>query len=201
MNLQRIYDQFIADRRLKESSVSRGEWHHIKPRCLGGGDEDENLILLTCSDHLFAHILLGKIHGGRLAGTVTLMLGTKKHSGRKSRLAYEAFRLAHKQEVAANNRSRVYDDQYRANIRAGLSKPEVVRKKSENCSRQHADPEMHARMTTRDPSKVRRGWRHSEETKRKQREARMSMSPEARSEAARKASHSRNIGGNQWTIN
>lgn len=34
------------------------ETHHILPRCLGGGDEENNLVLLTPLEHLVAHILL-----------------------------------------------------------------------------------------------------------------------------------------------
>ena len=34
------------------------ETHHILPRCMGGSDEDSNLVLLTPLEHLVAHILL-----------------------------------------------------------------------------------------------------------------------------------------------
>ena len=35
--------------------------HHIKPRCIGGKDIEENCILLTFNEHCFAHFLLSKI--------------------------------------------------------------------------------------------------------------------------------------------
>lgn len=68
MNYYRIYDEFISDRRLKESSAKLGyfEKHHIVPRSLGGGDEPENIICLTASDHMFAHKLLALIYGGAM---------------------------------------------------------------------------------------------------------------------------------------
>lgn len=37
------------------------EVHHIVPRCMGGGDEHTNLVLLTTEEHLVAHRLLTKI--------------------------------------------------------------------------------------------------------------------------------------------
>ena len=40
------------------------EEHHIWPRCLGGGDEEENTVLLTPREHLLAHRLLIEITQG-----------------------------------------------------------------------------------------------------------------------------------------
>lgn len=61
MNYARIYEQFIADRLGKQPEHPvYFERHHIKPRCLGGGDEPENIIRLTPEDHIFAHVLLAR---------------------------------------------------------------------------------------------------------------------------------------------
>lgn len=38
------------------------EKHHILPRCLGGSDFKENLVLFTGREHFFAHVLLTKIY-------------------------------------------------------------------------------------------------------------------------------------------
>lgn len=76
MNYERIYAEFIADRRVKEPEKPQYfERHHILPRCLGGGDEPDNLIRLTPEDHFFAHLLLAKIHGGELWAPVAFMVG------------------------------------------------------------------------------------------------------------------------------
>lgn len=65
MNYTKIYIDFISDRKSKEHSLKGySEKHHILPRSLGGGDDDENLIKLSLRDHIFAHALLAKIHGG-----------------------------------------------------------------------------------------------------------------------------------------
>jgi hypothetical protein len=61
MNYARIYEAFIQDRLTKQPEAPEYfERHHIKPRCLGGGDEPENIIRLTPEDHIFAHVLLAK---------------------------------------------------------------------------------------------------------------------------------------------
>lgn len=67
MNYERIYAEFIRDRQLKQPKKPEYfESHHIKPRSLGGYDEPWNMIRLTPEDHYFAHLLLAKIHGGKL---------------------------------------------------------------------------------------------------------------------------------------
>ena len=38
------------------------EKHHIMPKCLGGSDENENLVELTAREHYIAHQLLVKMH-------------------------------------------------------------------------------------------------------------------------------------------
>ena len=98
MNYARIYEEFIADRKIKEIDLLQkaSDRHHIKPKCLGGDDEEHNLIRLSYSDHLFAHLLLAKIHGGVLISTVTRMSGMKRYcGGKRLRLAYHQMRIRH----------------------------------------------------------------------------------------------------------
>ena len=61
MNYQRIYDQLISKSksRIVESYT---ENHHIIPRCMGGKDDEDNLVRLTAREHFLAHQLLFKIH-------------------------------------------------------------------------------------------------------------------------------------------
>jgi hypothetical protein len=88
MDYQRIYDEFIADRRAKEPAMYRGlsyhgrsikdkratwrgsptryyEHHHITSVFDGGDNSSDNIIALTPEDHFFAHALLAKAHGGK----------------------------------------------------------------------------------------------------------------------------------------
>jgi hypothetical protein len=39
-----------------------GELHHITPRCLGGSNEDSNIVLLPAKAHFLVHHLLCKMH-------------------------------------------------------------------------------------------------------------------------------------------
>lgn len=90
MDYKRIYSEFIADRKGKPKPEGYTERHHILPRSLGGGNEPENLIDLTAEDHFFAHLLLAKIHGGRMWAPIALMIGGQRKDWRprKSRRSY-----------------------------------------------------------------------------------------------------------------
>lgn len=91
MNYARIYAAFIDDRKAKQPQApDYFEKHHIKPRCLGGGDEPENIIRLTVEDHIHAHILLAKIYGGKLWGAVLFMTKRAIGRGKKSRIPTKA---------------------------------------------------------------------------------------------------------------
>lgn len=86
MNYERIYREFIADRRKREADlIGYNERHHILPRSQGGNDEAANLIRLTAEDHFFAHLLLAKMHGGRMWAPVALMIGGQRRDWRPVR--------------------------------------------------------------------------------------------------------------------
>ena len=61
MNYQKIYENIILkakqENRIKYKSIYYEE-HHILPKCLNGGEEKENKILLTAREHFVCHKLL-----------------------------------------------------------------------------------------------------------------------------------------------
>lgn len=92
MNYQAVYAAFIADRRAKEPQSGYYEVHHVVPRSFGGSDAPDNLIRLTPEDHLFAHLLLAKIHGGWMISAVFLMSG-RTWNGRSSRALRSSYAM------------------------------------------------------------------------------------------------------------
>jgi hypothetical protein len=77
MNYRKIYDDFIANRKLNQPAFGTTvEIHHIIPRCHGGTDDPFNLIRLKPEDHFFAHLLLAKCtNDSKMWSTVFLMSG------------------------------------------------------------------------------------------------------------------------------
>jgi hypothetical protein len=61
MNYQKIYNQIIENAKNKKV-VGYFEKHHIIPKCLGGNNDNENLVKLTAREHFLCHLLLCEIY-------------------------------------------------------------------------------------------------------------------------------------------
>jgi len=85
MNYERIYNQIIestkSENRVKGSSIYY-EKHHIIPRCIGGNNDKENLVLLTAREHFICHKLLCEIYpdNKKLVFALWRMYGIKNTS-------------------------------------------------------------------------------------------------------------------------
>jgi hypothetical protein len=118
MDYDKVYEDFIVSRRSLEGTLEPGryETHHIKPRCLEGSDAPGNLIKLSYADHLFAHVLLARIHGGKLVFAVIQMSGDRKPRGRRARLAYQMFKQQHRDICSQTRRGVPKTAQHAENI-------------------------------------------------------------------------------------
>jgi hypothetical protein len=63
MDYKKIYNSLITRGKSRKLNCYV-EKHHIIPRCLGGSDDDDNLVELTPEEHYLAHQLLVKIYIG-----------------------------------------------------------------------------------------------------------------------------------------
>lgn len=61
MNYQKIYDQ-IVDRARKRKLEGYKEKHHVVPKCLGGSDEESNIVELTAREHFLCHWMLHRTY-------------------------------------------------------------------------------------------------------------------------------------------
>jgi hypothetical protein len=74
MNHQKVYESIISNaksqnrKKLKKSDVNYVyyENHHILPKCMGGGEEIENRVLLTAREHFICHKLLTYMYKGNI---------------------------------------------------------------------------------------------------------------------------------------
>ena len=142
MNYERIYSEFIADRLTKQPvKPTYFEKHHIVPRSLGGGNEKSNIIRLVPEDHLFAHLMLAKVHGGGMWHAVNAMLMQSHKRAVGSRYSQMRRRLYAKAKIefsaahSAKMKGRVFSADHRLKIsiaNAGVKdSAETRRRKSE----------------------------------------------------------------------
>jgi hypothetical protein len=62
MKYELIYERLVKRAQQRPKLDGYKEVHHIVPRCMGGGDEENNLVELTAEEHYVAHQLLVKMH-------------------------------------------------------------------------------------------------------------------------------------------
>ena len=99
MDYVRLYDRFIQSRRAREERLDVADVHHIRPRCLGGCDNSDNLIRLSPGDHLFAHLLLARIYGSTLVTVFLRMSGMKKYRGGRDRRRYDFLQRLRREQL------------------------------------------------------------------------------------------------------
>jgi len=63
MDYRKIYNNIVENRKLNPLQMGiYGEKHHIIPRCLGGTDDDSNIVKLTAREHFICHALLSEMY-------------------------------------------------------------------------------------------------------------------------------------------
>jgi hypothetical protein len=63
MDYQKVYNSIVERGQVREPDPDGYyEVHHIIPKCMGGGNEKENLTTLTAREHFIAHWLLARIY-------------------------------------------------------------------------------------------------------------------------------------------
>jgi len=88
MNYELHYDRLIARARNRQLKDTYIEKHHIIPRCIGGTDDDDNLVKLTAEEHFVAHQLLIKLYPDdrKLISALTKMCSSSKKNIRNNKV-------------------------------------------------------------------------------------------------------------------
>ena len=113
MDYKKHYDLLIESRRNLIRSKVKGqcdfsyEYHHIKPKCLGGTDSSDNIVLLTPREHYIAHWLLWKAtRNTKLAFAFISMAFTNKDKRRLTSVQYERARQTQRNIISEFNTGR-----------------------------------------------------------------------------------------------
>jgi hypothetical protein len=183
MNYCAIYDSLVAAARANPPQ-GYTEKHHIVPRCLGGGDAPENIVRLSARQHFVAHLLLAKIHGGKLIVAAFRMSVDGKHGARN----YEWLQKAHAKEKHKLMIGNKYGEKLRGRKQSPQhaarrnSTPAVRAKKSEKMMGNQYGKILLGRK--RDPEIARKVWaarrkngtdRHSQESRAKMSQSHANM--------------------------
>jgi hypothetical protein len=117
---RKVYFQIIDRARLRGLDKNKIDFyveiHHILPKCLGGTDENDNLVALTYREHIVCHKLLCKLYPDNyyLHSSIYLMLHIKIENGKKVKTfsnskeaeEYKLFLKTHKKPLSEESRKR-----------------------------------------------------------------------------------------------
>lgn len=140
MDYQKHYDLLIerARARVLEGYV---EVHHVVPRCIGGGDEKENLVQLTAEEHYAAHQLLHKVYPESYSLMFAVIAMTGNPNGKRCNKAYGWMRRKNAEFQSINSLERWADPAYREKHQRAMdvlrSDPEYVAKVAKALSETH----------------------------------------------------------------
>lgn len=101
MNYKKIYDSLVEKAKVRGLNKSKHdgyfEIHHIVPRCLGGDNSNENLVMFTGREHFIAHMLLWKIYKDSRPLFQAAWLMSNRSLGKRDSRLYESLRKQHAQ--------------------------------------------------------------------------------------------------------
>jgi hypothetical protein len=137
MNYKKIYDELISKRLNNTLEKNEyGEYHHIIPKCMGGSDENSNIVKLSAKEHYIAHHLLYKIYKTPSMAHAWFCM-TRNSEGQNraiSAIQYESARKAHiealKQTMVGKG-NHFYGKQHTEEAKQKISKANSGRKKTQ----------------------------------------------------------------------
>ena len=170
MNYKQIYNQLISKRQQETPPENcYTETHHIKPKCLGGTNEQTNLVKLTAREHYIAHLLLAKIYNtyGMYAAVIYMQTGRHKnrHFKFNSRL-YQKIREEFANKMSQKMKGKILTEQHKQKL--------SIAHKGKPLTEEHKQ-----KLSVSNKGKPR-----SEETRKKISEAKKNMSEETKQKIA-----------------
>lgn len=191
---KKVYNSIIENaksRGLDKSNLDKYyEKHHIIPKCLGGDNNKDNLVLLTAKEHFIAHRILYRLHpdNNKLLLAVIAMMSPGNKSNHRENIKLRSSTIAFYRELHAQSlRGKHHSEETKRKISEGnkgkklsaeqinyLKKINTGRHPSEETRKKMSIAHSKENLTPEIIDKIRKsstGRRHTEETKRKISEA------------------------------
>jgi len=197
----KCYYSIIDRARSRElSKETYKEIHHIIPKCLGGGNNKNNLVSLTAQEHRLVHILLPKMledidHINKMWYAAWMVLRVEnsnqiRHVSKGK--FYEIAKLNFSQAMSIRHAGKIVSAETRQKMSAARKgKPSPNKGKSMSDKQKLKLSESHkgkvvAQSTVDKILESRKGYKHSEETKQKISKGNKGKSMPAKTDAQKK---------------
>jgi len=97
LNYQKIYSALVEKAKVRGLDKSKHEGyfeiHHIIPKCLGGSDDKENLVMFTGREHFVAHMLLWKAYPENVSLMRAAFLMANRKLSKINSKSYETLKI------------------------------------------------------------------------------------------------------------
>ena len=135
MDYKRLYDHLVQKslpRGLDKSALSGYyEKHHIRPRCMGGDDTDENFVLFTPREHVIAHRLLCKMYPNSVKLLWAYMMMVNFYKGIVTSREVERLKIARAEMMSGREVSKETREKIReAKLGSKLSQESIAKRTS-----------------------------------------------------------------------
>ena len=147
MNYQRIHDAII-DRARNRTLQGYRERHHVIPRCMGGTNDNDNLVELTAREHFIVHKLLVEIYP------------------REHKLVYAYWMMSRNVSNSTYKRNYKVSSRDYEYSRQLFSEVSSISQKSKKLSADHKQ-KLSAKAKSRKNKRIPGEFKHSDETKQK----------------------------------
>ena len=119
MNYQLHYDALVRRAKNRGRVTGYVERHHVIPRCMGGLEDANNIVVLTAEEHFVAHQLLVKMHPGHkgLVWAASAMCGSPQRTCRTNKL-YGWLRRRFAVMMSESQKGRVFSAETREKMAA-----------------------------------------------------------------------------------
>lgn len=195
MNYQKTYNAIIdrAKARLIESEKYY-ECHHIIPKCMGGSDDPENLVMLTPEEHYLAHQLLMKIYpdNRKLVYAAVMMTVNGKNERSNNKLYGWVKRKRSQHGLSEETKRKIGESNSKALTGRKLSKEHAENVNSAKTGRKVSDEGREnirqSKLGEKNPMYGKDSWnkgkKWSDESKEKMRQARLAYWERKRNETS-----------------
>jgi hypothetical protein len=194
--MEETYEQFIQNILNTRGRFACGdeyhERHHVIPKCIGGGDEEENLIDLFAREHFIAHKLLAleNPNNEKLAYAWNMMCNSKNGDYQITAEEYEKARMAFASFISESkkgkSRSEETCDKLSKYMKAQWENPEWRNNMMELLRPTYEDQQRNDKLSEKTKERFKNpenhplyGKHHTEESKRKNSESHKGKFPSA----------------------
>lgn len=114
LDYKKIYDALVEKAKVRGLDKSKHEGyfeiHHVVPVCLGGTDEDDNLVMFTGREHLVAHLLLWKAYPESVPLQRAAWMMSARGVSKVNSYLYETLAEKKRQEASEFMKGRYFKD-------------------------------------------------------------------------------------------